>query len=84
MTAPIKPIAALDVPVEELAAQVDACRLLADAAAHTESPSDRLAYALDQRLITHPEVHLADDADYPAWAAQLRTLPTYRSAKEAS
>ena len=72
-----RPISALDVPAERVAAQASACRLLADAAAHTASPSDRLAYALDQRLITHPEIHLADDGDYPAWAIALAAQPTY-------
>ena len=42
------------------------------AAARTHSPSDRIAYALDARMVAHPEVHLATDADYGTeWAAWL-------------
>ena len=43
------------------------------AAARSHSPSDRIAYALDARMVAHPEVHLATDADYAntPWAAWL-------------
>lgn len=84
MTAPVKPIAAVDVPAARVAEQAVACRVLAEAAAHTESPSDRIAYAFDQWLITHPDTQLATDADYPTWAAELASRPTYYRAKEAT
>lgn len=37
-----------------------------DAREHTAAESERIAYALDARLILHPEL-LATDADYPDW-----------------
>ena len=37
-----------------------------DAAAHTAAESERIAYALDARLVMHPEL-LATAADYPGW-----------------
>jgi hypothetical protein len=70
------PIAHVDVPLPVLTLQV--------ASAHTASPSDRLAYALDEWLLGHPEAPVSVDADYAEWAAALATLPTYRPAKEAS
>jgi hypothetical protein len=60
----------LDVPLAAVEAQSAAVATLADAAAHSHSPSDRLAYALDQWLVTH-DVPLSTDKDYPAWAATL-------------
>jgi hypothetical protein len=71
-----RPMRDVDVPLPVLTLQV--------AAAHTASPSDRLAYALDEWLLGHPEAPVATDADYPAWAAQLATQPTYFRAKEMS
>lgn len=59
------PIERLDVPLATVEAEI-ACRILRDAAARTCSPSDRLAYALDTYLITHPEV-CSTAADYPGW-----------------
>lgn len=63
-----------DVPLSRLAADVRAIvarqrasQVLADAAAHTLSPSDRLAYALDGWFVGHPEVPLSTAADYPGW-----------------
>jgi hypothetical protein len=50
-----------------LVARQRACQLLADAAEHSHSPSDRLAYALDEWLITHPEAPVSTAADYPDW-----------------
>ncbi|MFD9463529.1 hypothetical protein [Streptomyces sp. NPDC060027] len=57
--------------VRETVARQQACQLLAEAAAHTASPSDRIAYALDAWLVTHPNAPLATAADYPAWAAEM-------------
>jgi hypothetical protein len=56
------------------------------AAAHSHSPSDRLAYALDEWLVTHPDAPLSTDSDYPTWAAALATTPAfpYPTAEEAS
>lgn len=68
------PIARVDVPLPVLALQL--------AAAHTKSPSDRLAYALDEWLIGHPKAPVSTDLDYPEWAAQLAALPTYFCTKE--
>lgn len=75
MTAPLAPrdIAALDRPAREVAADVKAfvarqrCQVLADAAMRSSSPSDRIAYALDGWLITHPDAPVSTDLDYPNW-----------------
>ena len=71
-------LARVDRPAEQLTADMAALVLereadvVREAMARTHSPSDRIAYALDARLVTHPEVHLADDADYGTeWAAWL-------------
>lgn len=59
-------IAALDVPLAVV--EADARRLtLVDAEARTHSPSDRLAYRLDEYLVTHPDAPVSTAADYPAW-----------------
>ncbi|MDF4254621.1 hypothetical protein [Streptomyces sp. WMMB303] len=44
----------------------EAQAVLKSAGARTHSPSDRLAFALDQALLEHPE-RLARAADYPGW-----------------
>lgn len=76
-----RPISDLDVSVptlrERMAADVRAtvarqrAQTLTDAAAHSHSPSDRIAYALDAWLITHSNAPVATLADYPAWAAEM-------------
>jgi hypothetical protein len=43
-----------------------AVAVLVEAAARTHSPSDRLAYSMDQALVTHPE-WCSTNADYPDW-----------------
>lgn len=53
----VRPIADLDVPLPVLTLQV--------AAARTHSPSDRIAYAIDEWLITHPDAPVSTEADYP-------------------
>ncbi|MFJ2568885.1 hypothetical protein ACIOYT_00495 [Streptomyces halstedii] len=58
-----------DVPAEQVAQQI-ACDVLVKAAAVTHSPSDRIAYANDLYLLTHPEA-CSTTADYPDWAAWL-------------
>lgn len=78
---PPPPITAADVPLstlrERMAADVRAtvarqrAQTLTDAAQLSHSPSDRIAYALDAWLITHPDAPLAQVADYPAWAAEM-------------
>lgn len=61
----------VDVPLSRLEADVKAlvarqrCQVLADAAKRTASPSDRIAYALDEWLMERPDVPLSTDADYP-------------------
>ncbi|MER5694867.1 hypothetical protein ACWDBO_31155 [Streptomyces mirabilis] len=86
MTTTPRPIRDLDVPLETvqaLVARQNACQTLADAAAHTHSPSDRIAYAHDAWLLGHPDGACATDADYPAWAANLAAQPTYHRPLEA-
>ncbi|MFD4547199.1 hypothetical protein [Streptomyces sp. NPDC058466] len=75
MTTTPRPISDLDVPLptlrERMAAIVAGQRsaqILAEAAKHTASPSDHLAYDLDAWLVRHPEAPLSTDADYPGFA----------------
>lgn len=69
-TVPPRPADA-DVPLSRLEADVKAlvarqrCQVLAEAAKNTNSPSDQIAYALDEWLITHPDAPVSTDADYP-------------------
>lgn len=65
-------IAALDMPHETVAAEA-ACLVLRQAATKTNSPSDQLAYANDQYLITHPKA-CSRDEDYPGWADHVAKL----------
>lgn len=86
MSAPIKPIAALDVPLADVEAHMAEQRAIATLLAARvskplDSESDRIAYADAAHLIeTHAAV--ATDADYPQWAAELADLPTYYRTKE--
>ncbi|NUP15431.1 MAG: hypothetical protein HOZ81_04870 [Streptomyces sp.] len=90
MTAPIKPIAALDVPLADVEAHMAEQRriavlLAARVTAPAYAESDRIAYALDVRLIeTHAAV--STDADYEGWAEHIAALQTANSnaRKEAS
>lgn len=71
MTTTPRPIRDLDVPLETVQALVARqrnCQTLADAAAHTHSPSDRIAYAHDAWLLGHPDGACATDDDYPGFA----------------
>jgi hypothetical protein len=61
------PLSTLAADLKRLVARQRACQLLADAADHSNSPSDRIAYALDAWLITHPEAPVSTLADYPNW-----------------
>jgi len=72
-----RPIDDLDVPLPVLTLQL--------AAAHSASPSDRIAYALDEWLITHPKA-CSTDADYPGWTEQIAALAAanHRTPKEGS
>lgn len=65
-------VAALDVPAETVAAEA-ACLTLRQAAKTTHSESDRLAYALDQRLLAHMDEEPTAD-DYPGWAEHIAAL----------
>lgn len=78
----------LDVPTPELEAQIAHRQavytlLIARAQAPLDHESDRIAYALDVRLI-ETDADVATDQDYPEWAAQLAAQPTYHHAREAS
>lgn len=57
----------VDVPLADVELQT-ACETTRKALARTNSPSDRIAYANDLFLLTHPEA-CATDADYPHWVA---------------
>ncbi|MGW0904930.1 hypothetical protein [Streptomyces sp. NPDC002853] len=50
-----------------------ACITLRQAAAHSHSPSDRIAYALDERLVAHMDEE-PTEADYPGWAEHIAAL----------
>lgn len=60
------PASRLEADLKALVARQRACQVLAEAAARTESPSDRLAYVHDAWLLTHPEA-CSTSADYPNW-----------------
>lgn len=57
----------LDVPLATVELQV-VCETTRKALAKTNSPSDRIAYANDLFLLTHPG-SCSSDADYPDWVA---------------
>ena len=78
-----RPAAELAADIKAIVARQRACQTLADAAAHTHSPSDRIAYAHDAWLLSHPDACACTD-DYPAWAAALAAQPTYYRPLEAS
>ncbi|WP_428956138.1 hypothetical protein [Streptomyces sp. cg35] len=59
-------IAALDTPLAEVEASVRLLTLTA-AEKRTHSPSDLLAYRLDEYLVTHPDAPVSTAADYPNW-----------------
>lgn len=60
-----RPLADLDADLKALATR-RSCQVLAEAAARTLSPSDRLACANSAWLLTHPEA-CSTSADYPNW-----------------
>lgn len=60
------PIERLDVPAKQLEQQL-ASDVLRKAMAVTHSPSDRIAYAQDLYLVTHPKACSTND-DYPGFA----------------
>ncbi|KQX27482.1 hypothetical protein ASD97_24580 [Streptomyces sp. Root63] len=62
----------LDVPLADVELQT-ACETTRKALAKTNSPSDRIAYANDLFLLTHPEA-CSTDADYPEWPAEIAVL----------
>ena len=83
MTAPSRPWSDMDVSLPVVEAQVAAVRTLDAALVRTKSPSDRLAFALDEWLVCHPEAPVSTDATYPQWAAALAAAPTYYRRQEA-
>lgn len=69
MTRPIEPLA----DVEAHMAEQKAIAVLLTARVRSGDSGDRIAYALDVRLIeTHATV--ASDADYPGWAERIAVL----------
>lgn len=83
----VRPIAQLDVPTADLVASLAATTLHA-AAERTHSPSDRIAYAFDEWLVTHPKTPVSTDADYAGLGRAHRRLqaanPRQTARKEAS
>ncbi|MFE9736188.1 hypothetical protein ACFYO9_37680 [Streptomyces sp. NPDC005863] len=69
------PIERLDVPLK----QVAAVAVLLEAKVRSWSPSDRLAWSLDQQLVTHPEAPVATDSDYPGWAEHIAALQAHNA-----
>jgi hypothetical protein len=70
----VRRIAELDVPrsrleadMRALVARQRAAQDFLEAGALTLSPSDRIAFALDARLVAHPSAPVSTDADYPNW-----------------
>lgn len=61
-----RPIDQLDVDLHVLMANI-AADILHAAAARSNSPSDRIAYALDEWLVRHPEAPVSTEANYPGW-----------------
>ncbi|MFJ9037897.1 hypothetical protein ACIRF8_15055 [Streptomyces sp. NPDC102406] len=55
-----------DRPAAEVEADVRRLTLVA-AEARTHSPSDLLAWRLDEWLVTHPDAPVSTAADYPNW-----------------
>jgi hypothetical protein len=88
---PPPPITRADVRLSTLREQVAAivagqrnARILAEAAEHSHSPSDRLAYQLDAWLVRHPDAPVAQISDYPAWAAEMAARETANRAARAA
>jgi hypothetical protein len=75
MTAPIRGIAALDVPLPELEAHVAAASFWT-AFRRTQDPREKAVYALDAWLVTHPAAPVSVDADYDGWAEHIAALQT--------
>ncbi len=85
------PISALDVPAA--AVEAEALRMWQErdrrvaalhfeqAAAHTHSPSDRIAFRLDAWLVKHPDEVQAATADYPDWPAQFAAIQAAHSGR---
>ncbi|MGW7617336.1 hypothetical protein ACWGLG_16015 [Streptomyces antimycoticus] len=67
MTTPTTPrITALDVPAEQVAAEVPLRKAIArETALGAEAQVSALSLSLF--FATHPDVHVSTDADYPGW-----------------
>lgn len=65
------PLSQLAADVQQLVARQRNCQTLADAAAHTHSPSDLIAYQIDAWLIGHTDSECSTDATYPGWAEHI-------------
>jgi len=76
MTAPIRPIAAVEAEAREIWAE--RCRRVAAlnfrmAAERTNSPSDRIAFYLDAYLVRE-QAPVSTDDTYPGWAEHIAAL----------
>ncbi|MEU5772623.1 hypothetical protein ABZ819_04875 [Streptomyces venezuelae] len=71
----VNPIERLDIPLE----QVARVAVLLEAKVRSWSPSDRLAWSLDQQLVTHPEAPVSEDADYPGWVEHVAALQAHNA-----
>ena len=85
MTAPLHDIAALDVPLSDLEAEL-AAHSFWKAQRRTEDPSEKAAYALDAWLVTHPDAPVSRDSDFPGFAEWVaaREASNRNARKEAS
>jgi len=72
MSADLSTTARLDAPLGPL----EAHGILSAAASRTHSPSDRLAYQWDQKLVDRPEL-CSTEADYPGWKPGMRCCPAH-------
>lgn len=81
-------VSRLDVPLPEVEAEAERLweererRVVAlhfrQAAAHTHSPSDQIAFQLDAWLVTHPKACATAD-DYPGWAEEFAAIKAAHS-----
>jgi hypothetical protein len=81
MTRPIEQLDVQLADVEAHMAEQKAIAVLWTARVRSGEPRDRIAYALDARLI-ETRAAVATDRDYPEWAARLAAQPTYHHAKK--
>jgi hypothetical protein len=66
-TTPRRTIADLDVPREQVEAEAAVLRREIAREAELHSDAQVSALSLSLHLVTHPEVRVSEDADYPGW-----------------